>query len=67
MFSAGDSHFPVPMHPWQRVRSYVRVLEALKFDAPPPGHSNFATILAQLEPGSRSATLLNPSDAPDRH
>jgi len=49
MYSAADGHFPVPLHPLQRLPGPARILEIRKQPDLPPGTSGMTTVLARLE------------------
>jgi hypothetical protein len=49
MYSAADGHFPVPLHPLQRLPSSTRLLEIQARPDPFPGTSGMTTVLARLE------------------
>jgi hypothetical protein len=49
MYSSGDGHFPVPLHPLQRIRGVAHVLGYWNFRAPRPGAGNFVCILARID------------------
>jgi hypothetical protein len=49
MYSAADGHFPVPLHPLQRLSGSTRLLDIRRQPDPPPGTSGMTTVLAELD------------------